>query len=183
MAEFARMIKNDYGIKTKPITTRNPQANSIIERIHQTIGNMIRTFRMHEADIDEADPWSGILSATMFATRATLHTTLQATPSQLVFGRDAILNIKHEANWKFIRERKQKLIDENNKKENSRRIPHSYQVGDKVLYRADPSAKFGSDAYEGPYDVVKVNDNGTVRMRKGAVTDTVNIRNIHPYHE
>ena len=66
MAEFARMIKNDYGIKTKPITTRNPQANSIIERIHQTIGNMIRTFRMHEADIDEADPWSGILSATMF---------------------------------------------------------------------------------------------------------------------
>ena len=63
---------------------------------------MIRTFCMHETEIDENDPWSGVLSATMFATRATLHTTLQATPSQLVFGRDAIMNIKHEANWKFI---------------------------------------------------------------------------------
>ena len=111
MAEFAKMVRNDYGIKTKPITTRNPQANSIIERIHQTIGNMIRTFCMHETEIDENDPWSGVLSATMFATRATLHTTIQATPSQLVFGRDAIMNIKHEANWKFIRERKQKLIE------------------------------------------------------------------------
>ena len=184
MAEFAKMVRNDYGIKTKPITTRrNPQANSIIERIHQTIGNMIRTFRMHETEIDESDPWSGVLSATMFATRATLHTTLQATPSQLVFGRDAIMNIKHEANWKFIRERKQKLIEQNNKKENAKRIPHDYKVGEKVLYRADPSSKFGADAYEGPYEVVKVNDNGTVRMRKGAVTDTVNIRNIHPYRD
>ena len=26
-----------------------------------------------------------------------------------------------------------------------------------------------------------VNDNGTVRLQKGAVTDTVNIRRIHPY--
>ena len=34
MAEFAEMIINDYGIKKKPITTRNPQANAIMERIH-----------------------------------------------------------------------------------------------------------------------------------------------------
>ena len=69
MAEFAKMVRNDYGIKTKPITTRNPQANSIIDRIHQTIANMIRTFQMHDAKIDETDPWSGILAATMFAAR------------------------------------------------------------------------------------------------------------------
>jgi hypothetical protein len=34
MAEFAKMVKNDYGLKLKPITTRNPQANAIIERVH-----------------------------------------------------------------------------------------------------------------------------------------------------
>ena len=44
MAEFAKMCRNDYGLKRKPITTRNPQSNAIIERIHQTIGNIIRTF-------------------------------------------------------------------------------------------------------------------------------------------
>ena len=44
MAEFSEMIQKDYGLIKKPITTRNPQANGIIERIHQTIGNMIQTF-------------------------------------------------------------------------------------------------------------------------------------------
>jgi transposase InsO family protein len=31
MGEFARMIQEDYSIMKKPTTTRNPQANSIIE--------------------------------------------------------------------------------------------------------------------------------------------------------
>ena len=44
MAEFAKMCQNDHDLKRKPITTRNPQPNAIIERIHQTIGNIIRTF-------------------------------------------------------------------------------------------------------------------------------------------
>ena len=92
MAEFAQMIENDYGIKRKGSTTRNPQANSIIERIHQTLGNIIRTFELHKASMTAQEGWDGILSAAMFALRATYHTTLQATPMQLVFGRDVILN-------------------------------------------------------------------------------------------
>ena len=95
MAEFAKMCHNNYGLKRKPITTRNPQYNAIIERIHQTIGNIIRTFNV--SNIANNDPWSGILAATMFAVRAPYHTTLQASPMQLVFGRDAILNNKHVA--------------------------------------------------------------------------------------
>ena len=38
MAEFAKMIRNDYGIKPKTITKSNPQANAIIECIQQPIG-------------------------------------------------------------------------------------------------------------------------------------------------
>eukprot|EP00957_Ditylum_brightwellii_P064400 4887954-Ditylum_brightwellii.AAC.1 len=41
MADFSEMILKDYGLKKRPITVRNHQANSIIERIHQTTGNMI----------------------------------------------------------------------------------------------------------------------------------------------
>ena len=74
MAEFDKMCHNDYGLKRKPITTRNPQSNAIIERIHQTIGKIIRTFDV--SNIVNNDPWSGILVATMFAVRATYHTTL-----------------------------------------------------------------------------------------------------------
>ena len=49
---------------------------------------MIRTFEVQELDLDEKDPWSdtSILSAVMFAIRATYHTTLKATPMQLAFG-------------------------------------------------------------------------------------------------
>ncbi len=97
--DFQKMIKEDYGIKAKPITVRNPQANAIVERIHQVIGNIIRTFELEDNYLDEDDPWKGILSATAFAVRSTFHTTLQQTPGQLVFGRDMIFNIKHTANW------------------------------------------------------------------------------------
>jgi hypothetical protein len=183
MGEFTRMIEKDYGIKKKPITTRNPQANSILERIHQTIGNMVRTFQINKADLDENDPWSGILAAVMFATRATYHTTTQATPTQLVFGRDAILNTKFEANWRYIRQRKQELINQNNQRENKKRIPHQYKIGDKVLYRIESLAKYSGDPYEGPYEIVHVNTNGTVRLKMDAVTDTVNIRLLKPYRD
>ena len=110
------MCHNDYGLKRKHITTRNPQSNAIIKRIHQTIGNIIRTFDV--SNIVNNDPWSGILAATMFAVRATYHTTLQASPMQLVFGRDVILSIKHVADWEHIRQRKQLRINHNNKQEN-----------------------------------------------------------------
>jgi hypothetical protein len=101
MTEFAKMCREDYGLKCKPITTT--QANAIIERVHQTIGNIIRTFDVQT--MDENDPWAGILAATMFAVRATYHTTLKASPMQLVFGRDAMLNIKHVTNWDHVRQR------------------------------------------------------------------------------
>ena len=117
----------------------------------------------------------------MFATRATVHTTLGATPSQLVFGWDAILNTMFHADWALIKERKQKLIDKNNDKENKSRREHTYHIGDLVLMKNDSNTKYGKDPYSGPYEIVRVNDDGTLRIQKGAMLDTVNIRNIHPY--
>ena len=96
MAGIAKMCQNGYGLKWKPITTSNPQSNAIIERIHQTVGNIVRTFDV--SNIVNNDPWSSILSVTLFAVHTTYHTTIQSSPVQLVFGRDAILNIKHVTN-------------------------------------------------------------------------------------
>src|SRR5687768_17805497 len=53
--DFQKMIVRDYGIKKKPITVRNPQANAIVERIHQVIANMIRTYELEENDLDQED--------------------------------------------------------------------------------------------------------------------------------
>jgi len=65
-----------------------------MERVHQTLENIIRTFEVYNSDITTETPWDGILSAAMFALSATYHTTLQMTPMLLVCSRDAILNIK-----------------------------------------------------------------------------------------
>jgi hypothetical protein len=60
--------------------------------VHQTIENIIRAFSKENKDAE--NPWDSILARMMFAIRATYHTTLQATPMQLVFGRDSILNYR-----------------------------------------------------------------------------------------
>ena len=179
--EFINMVTKDYGIKKKPITVRNPQANAIIERVHQTIGNIIRTFELETNFLDNNDPWAGILSATAFAIRSTYHTTLQASPGQLVFGRDMIFNIKHVANWQTIKQRKQNLIRLNNIRENSKRKAHTYWAGDQVLLERHQPNKY-ERPYDGPYQIIRANTNGTVRLKMGAVTDTVNIRRLQPFN-
>ena len=82
--KFAKMCQNDYGLKRKPITTKNPQSNAIIKCIHKNVAKIIRTFDV--SNIVNNNPWSGILAATMFAILATYHTTLQASPMEIVFG-------------------------------------------------------------------------------------------------
>ena len=52
MAEFSQMIQEEYGVKRKPIIKRNPQANAIVERVHQTIGNMLRTFEVKDLELE-----------------------------------------------------------------------------------------------------------------------------------
>jgi hypothetical protein len=39
---------NNLGITCRPTTSYNPQGNSIIERIHQAMGNMLRAFELEE---------------------------------------------------------------------------------------------------------------------------------------
>ena len=183
MAEFGKMIVKEYGIKKRGISPRNPQANSILERIHQVIGNMIKTFKIYDReDLIEQDPWSGILAAIMFGVRATYHTTLEATPSQLVFGRDAILPIQYQENWKYIQDKKQKLIDMNNKRENKKRTPHEYKLGDMILVSKNKRSKHGEREKNGHVAIVQVNNNGTVRYDKGKYSDIINIHQYKPYH-
>ena len=79
---------------------------------------MLRTFNLEEEE--EEDPWKGILSVVAFAVRSTIHTTMKKTPGQMVFKRDMILNITHQADWEIIKQRKQRMINKNNKLENKK---------------------------------------------------------------
>ena len=67
------------------------------------------------------------------------------------------------ANWEYIRQRKQDLINKINKRENAGRIIHEYKFGGKVLLKRGNENKYESP-YQGPFEILKVNDNGTVRL-------------------
>ena len=89
------MLINYYGITVKPITSSNPQANAMLERVHQTIGIILRTFKVQNMVLDDENPWDGVLASTIFALRATVHTSTHYIPTQLIFGRDSIINKRH----------------------------------------------------------------------------------------
>ena len=171
----------NYGLHRKPTTKYNPQANGIIERVHAVLNDIFRTFELEERELDEVDPWGEFLSAAAFAIRATYHTTLQATPAQLVFGRYMILPITVQANWDLIKERRQEEINRNNRRENRNRIEHQYNPGDKILLRKEGILRKLSAPRKGPFKVSTVYDNGTVDIKKRAVKERVNIRRITPF--
>src|SRR5687768_4993184 len=91
-----------YGIKKKPTTVRNPQANAIVKQTHQVLTNMIWTFKPDTDYLPVDNPWKGVLSETAFAMRSTYHTMLKKTLGQLVFGRDMFFNIQHVESWELI---------------------------------------------------------------------------------
>jgi hypothetical protein len=82
--------------------------------------------------LDEKDPWGPFLSSAAYAIHITFHTTLEATPGQLVFGRDMVPSITFMANWGTMEQQRQKEMARNNRRENAFRINHDYKVRDKV---------------------------------------------------
>ena len=133
---------------------------------------MIRTFSVQSTDNNNL--WTGILLAVAFAVQATVHTMTQATLAQLIFGQDAIFQVQHLADWRLPSVSKTQPINSNNARENSKR--------QRVLIKAEQSAKYGTDLYFGPFTVEAVNNSGTVRI-KGTITDTYSICNVTLYTE
>ena len=135
-------------------------------------------------DIDPDFGWTGVLSAVRHAVRSLVHTTTRATPTQLVFGRDALLNVSFVADRQCIKERKQHRILQNNKRENQTRKDYEYKIGDLVMVKDDPSQKLEGKRFMGPYTVTNVFDIGAVQLTKatngGAVSQTWNIRLLKP---
>ena len=71
------MCINDYSINRKLISMHNPQANAIVQCMHQMLRNLMWSFELQDNPyIDMDDPWSGILVAASFLMCSTYHTTL-----------------------------------------------------------------------------------------------------------
>ena len=102
-------------------------------------------------------------------------------PGRAVFGRDMLFDIPHLADWKPIGERRQHLVSQNNLRENSKRVDYDWAVGDKCLIIQDETQQKASDINLGPWVVISVHTNGTVRIQRDTVNERLNIRRLRPY--
>jgi hypothetical protein len=183
--EFQRRLEV-LGIKDVSTTSRNPQANAICERMHQTVGNILRTAlksnppqNLQQANdiLDEA------LSTVMHALRANVGTTIGSAPGALVFGRDMFINLPLIADWHMIATRREQFVNDRLQRQNAKRRRYDYTVGQRVLKKLHKPTKLG-DRTEGPYNVTQVHVNGTVTiLLRPGVTERINIRRVIPYRE
>jgi hypothetical protein len=92
----------------------NPQSDAICKRIHQTIGNILRTniwghtakhmgthcqYKIYEDRLLIQKNIYGISLIAMHGMRAGVHSTLGSSPGNLIFSRDMFLNIPMIADW------------------------------------------------------------------------------------
>ena len=182
---FQRILRK-HGIHFGSATARNPQANSVCERLHQSVGNSLRALvYAHPPETEEEAKHlvDSALQTAAYAARAAMHSTMQLSPGAMAFGRDMILNIPIIADFELLRQRRQALIDRNLVKANLRRVNFDYQPGQQVVKLVPKPGKLQPRA-EGPYPIESVHTNGTVVIRLSPiVTERVNIRHIKPYRQ
>jgi transposase InsO family protein len=94
-----------FNIKDVCSTSKNPQPNAICERIHHTVGNVLRTL-VHAnppQNMTQArDIIGDALATAMHTMHTTVATTLGSAPGALAFARDMFLNVPLIDDWQAI---------------------------------------------------------------------------------
>ena len=174
-----------HHIQDVPTTIKNPQSNAICERIHQTMGNMLRILIYQQPPANQQEATllcQTALNRILFSIRNTFHSTLQTTPGALAFNQDLLLNIPVITELEHIRQRRQQIVNTNNARENSKRITHEYDIGDQILIKVPTPSKL-QERFTGPYPITQVHNNGTITIQlQQNLTQTINIRRVKPYN-
>jgi hypothetical protein len=74
-----------YSITRKPTTVKNPRANGILERVHQVLGQMLRTAELDLADSVTSNDVDVFLDNAAWAICSTYHTVFKASPGAAIF--------------------------------------------------------------------------------------------------
>ena len=124
--------------------------------------------------------------ATKYAIRVTINMTLQYTSDGLAFGRDMILHIPSNINWKHSFQRKQNIIFQTNDKENQSRKDFSVKIGQKISIRNKYQHKSKLEPTvlnKEPWPITQVHANGTVTIFRNNYVGRINISCMQHFFE
>jgi hypothetical protein len=152
-------------------TIKNPQANGILEQIHQIIGNLLHSSHLVTQDLDTVSAQQELLMPVMWAINTTFHTTLKASPAQLAFNCNMILPTSFATNWDAINNHKQAQSQSAADAKNCKCIPHEFCINNKVLICRDidnPYLGKLATSTQGPFKIIDVQQlpiNGTILIQ------------------
>jgi len=181
--EFQELLES-YGIKPVATTVRNPRSNGVIERVHSTMGDMLRTMSFKGSDwfVD----MQRFLDAVAWAVCVSVNPNIKYSPCHLAFNQDMLFRRAAAVDCNAINKERQKLLTASNEKENQSRVPKQYSPGDQILIVLDADERRSkpkmSAPTKGPFTITRVYTNGTVDINRGNITETINIRRIKPFH-
>ena len=96
--EFQEIITT-CGIKHEHVAAKNPQENAIIEHMHATLGDMLRTFELDKQIFDDKDLWTGFLSSIVWDLISSVYAVLNSAPEELVIGHNMMLPMTFKVDW------------------------------------------------------------------------------------
>ena len=184
--EFMEMLAKN-NIQSVPTTIKNPQSNAVVERLHQTLKTTI-AISLRENPPNSFEEVSSLIhrkcASAQFAIRATIHSHNKMSPGEMAFGRHMLYPFSKQIDWQQIMNRKQKIIDVANIKENAKRKYFDYKVGDLILIlnkQGNRGKLEPSTLPEGPWKIVQIHTNGTVSILRNKYVERLNIRRIRPF--
>ena len=83
--DFTALCKS-HGLEPRPTSVKNPQANATLERVHGTLGNMLRTSGIDMSDTVTAEDVDNFITDAAWAIRSSHHTALSSSPGAAIFG-------------------------------------------------------------------------------------------------
>jgi len=93
-----------------------------------------------------------------------------------------LLPVQYKVDWAAIALKKYQQILKENLRKKKTRLPHQYQVGDKVVLTLPGILPKMSLPRKGPHEITRIHANGTVHIKRGLIEQRVNIRRLTPYY-
>ena len=133
--EFQVLLYN-LGIKPSGTTVKNPQSNAICKQMHQTVATILKTTLevSPPQNLDDVNYlFEDALAAAMHSLRATVSTTLKATPGGIAFSCNMLLNVHLITDWQAIQKHREQLVKKALHNSNKKRIKYDYCIEQNIL--------------------------------------------------
>ena len=149
---------------------------------------MLRCNDLGNHDFDPVNPQGDLLTNIAWVLRLLTHSMLNATPGQVILNSDMLFDLEYVADQGKICQCKEKQIQKDNERENSKRREQTYKVGGKVLLKRDHLHILRKTQLlnNGPFVINEVNDKrGTLSITDidSGTTLNVSIRRVRPFYE